>query len=252
VSCVGVALLGTGSASHPLRGQSSVLLDDGDSVVLVDVGCGSWKTLFRLGYEIRDITAIVVTHSHMDHVCSLPHLAFLAGFKAPGKELTVYSPGGLHRRVVEALLEAGSATSGSRFTVREVGEGEAFTVGSASFKPVPALHFPGSLSYVIHFPRVGVKVAVSGDTAPSEAFAAEARGSALVVHEATFPAGMGVEAVEAGHTSVDQALSLPLEAEELVLYHLSVESERSAVEYSRAGGARRLVVPSDGYMERIC
>ncbi len=253
--CLTVALLGTGSASHPFRNQSSVLVDGGEGPVLIDAGCGSWKTFLRLGYSLGDLAAVVVTHAHMDHVCSLSHIAFLAGFKAPGAKITVYTPGGLHRVIVESLLQAGSATSGSRFEVIETGPGDEFAVGNLVFRPLPAVHLEGSLSYEVKARDPAARLVVSGDTAPSEELERASRGAQLVVHEATMPWGRGEEAVRAGHSSVDQAIKVARGADELVLYHMSLESEESARKASmepQPGGPRRIVVGSDGMVLRIC
>ncbi len=253
--CLTLAMLGTGSASHPARNQSSVLIDSGEGPVLVDVGCGSWKTFLGLGYSLGDIVAIVVTHAHMDHVCDISHIAFLAGFKVPGTKITVYTPGGIHRHIVEMLLKAGSATSGSDFEVKEARPGEPFKVAGLRLIPIEAVHLQGSLSYVIEAVDPETRIVVSGDTAPNPELEKNSRGARVVIHEATLPWGKGDDAMRAGHSSVDQAIMAARGAEELILYHLSIESEASALRASLESlpeGPRRVTVGVDGMATKIC
>lgn len=257
MSCISVSLLGTGSASHPRRAQSSILIDTGNERFLIDAGCSSWKTLISLGYELKDIDWIIVTHAHIDHVCSLSHIMFLLGFKAPSKLMTIYTPGGTHRMIVERLLEAGSMLSGSRFKVVEVRGGETVKIGSVLIRSVPAVHVEGALSYVVTAGKGESVIVVSGDTAPNPLLAKEAARAHLVVHEATMPWGRGEYAIKAGHTSVDQAIAFPSGAEELILYHLSIDSEASLAsiplhELESRSRYRRIEIPIDGYTKKMC
>jgi phosphoribosyl 1,2-cyclic phosphodiesterase len=66
------ALLGSGSEGNALvvqNGQTVVLMDCGFSVSETNMRLG------RLGLEARQISGIVVTHEHSDHICGVARLA---------------------------------------------------------------------------------------------------------------------------------------------------------------------------------
>lgn len=252
MSCALVALLGTGSAGHPYRAQSSVLVEYQGFLTLIDAGCCSWKNLLRLGYAVSDVDLILVTHAHNDHVCSIPHLAFLLGYKAPGATLRIAAPNG-HLDIVRAMVEPQAKLSGARVHYQALQPG-AWTPeggGVMVIEAFRAIHIEGSLSYILDLKGLG-RVYVSGDTALSEAHARAASQSMLAIHEATLPAGMGEDAARSGHTSVDQAYSIVASAELGVLYHLSLDSEKSAVEYVGRRGGGRIIVPMDGAVIKLC
>jgi ribonuclease Z len=76
-------------------------------------------------------------------------------------------------------------------------------------------------------PRKGRKIAISGDTRPSPAFAAAAREADLMVHEATLGAEMEKEAAQYGHTTARGAAEMALRSQvrTLFLYHISPRYE---------------------------
>lgn len=60
---------------HKLKSFNSYLVDDGHSVSLIDAGINKeeyWdlfiSTLHRFGFDLSDLTGILVTHHHFDHV----------------------------------------------------------------------------------------------------------------------------------------------------------------------------------------
>src|SRR5438034_721646 len=72
-------------------------------------------------------------------------------------------------------------------------------------------------------PRLGRKVVVAGDTAPSEMTAVVAHGADLLVHEATFSIEDAERARETGHSTARDAAELAkrAEVELLALIHIS-------------------------------
>jgi ribonuclease Z len=73
-------------------------------------------------------------------------------------------------------------------------------------------------------PRRGRKLALSGDTRPSEALKAAAHGSDLLIHEATFAIEEAERAHLTGHSTASQAAGIARDAEVklLALNHLSI------------------------------
>ena len=72
--------------------------------------------------------------------------------------------------------------------------------------------------------RPGRKLAISGDTRPSEALRAAAHGADLLVHEGTFAIEEAERAYETGHSTASQAAGIARDAEVrmLALYHFSI------------------------------
>ena len=61
--------LGTGAENaDPSRAESSTLVSCGELRMLVDVGRGSIMRLAQSGVGVGEITAVLLTHLHLDHV----------------------------------------------------------------------------------------------------------------------------------------------------------------------------------------
>ncbi len=102
---IDVGLLGTGGTLPlPERFLSSVLVRCGGQLILIDCGEGTQVSLRKLGWGLKDIGTILITHFHADHVSGLPGLLLTVGNSGRGRDepLTVVGPPGV-RRVVESL-----------------------------------------------------------------------------------------------------------------------------------------------------
>lgn len=72
---VSVTFLGTGPGDvMPGRFQSSILLDCGGRLILLDAGEPCSGRLLELGVSLPDLDAVWITHAHSDHVGGLPLL----------------------------------------------------------------------------------------------------------------------------------------------------------------------------------
>jgi ribonuclease Z len=91
-----LALLGTGGML-PLPGRwlSSVLVRYGRHLVLFDCGEGTQISLRGLGWGIKDIDLILISHVHGDHVLGLPGLLLTLGNSARTEPVRVVGPRGL-------------------------------------------------------------------------------------------------------------------------------------------------------------
>ncbi len=76
---------------------------------------------------------------------------------------------------------------------------------------------------VLGEPRPGRKITISGDTAPYEAFIEFAKGSDVLIHDATTDSSLKEKANEYGHSTARQAAEIALKAgvEKLYLTHIS-------------------------------
>jgi ribonuclease Z len=99
-----VALVGTGGMMPlPKRWLSSVLLRYGAHLILFDCGEGTQISLRSLGWGLKDIDLILISHVHGDHTAGLPGLLLTQGNAGRTAPLDIVGPPGLGR-VLEGLL----------------------------------------------------------------------------------------------------------------------------------------------------
>ena len=65
---------------------SSHLIDTGDGLILIDVGyagCGELvaESISMLGYDVRDVKMILLSHGHRDHSGGVPEIVAMSGAK---------------------------------------------------------------------------------------------------------------------------------------------------------------------------
>lgn len=104
---IDVTLLGTGSPMiDPNRAGPSTLVRTGDSTFLVDCGRGVLMRAAAAGVQAADLTALLLTHLHSDHITDLADVIttrWVTTFTPT--PLTVVGPPGT-RAVVDAILAA--------------------------------------------------------------------------------------------------------------------------------------------------
>jgi len=102
---IDVCLLGTGGTLPlPDRFLSSLLMRHAGRLILLDCGEGTQVSLRRLGWGLKDIGFILITHFHADHVAGLPGLLLTIGNSGRGADepLLIIGPRNL-TRVVDSL-----------------------------------------------------------------------------------------------------------------------------------------------------
>lgn len=115
-----IASLGSGS-----RGNAT-LIEDGDTAILVDLGFSVKEAVLRLkrlGRSPEDISAILVTHEHADHIHGVA--PFARKFGTP-----VYMTPGTYNRDKMGLVPV----------MREVNSHRPFRVGGMGVEPIPVPH----------------------------------------------------------------------------------------------------------------
>lgn len=172
-NCLNARTLG----GRNLRTYSSVLIDDS---LLVDCGRTVPWRMAELDVEISGIRAVLITHSHADHL-DADALARIAAVSSGDAPPVVYG----NDLVADTLLQAGS-----KHPVRVVQPGQRLTVGDHEVLVLPATHDwvnQQSLNYVIS--RGDAAVLYATDTAwPSDEWWAllDDRCLSCAIVEATF------------------------------------------------------------------
>ena len=92
-----LTFLGTGAPRpSPTRYGPSILLEAGETKLLVDAGPGMRQRVFQAGgFELlTDIDTVLITHLHFDHTIELPNLWLTGWLFGRKKNMKVYGPEG--------------------------------------------------------------------------------------------------------------------------------------------------------------
>lgn len=189
--------IGTGTAAPwPTRVQSGHLVETARVRALFDCGSGIATRFATLGLDWRDLTHLVLTHFHADHVLDVPTLltAWRWGMLPPRRTpLVIVGPAGTRQLVDELTTPLGVDYRAYGFPVeyREVAPDDAMELApgvSLRAKKVP--HTPESVAYWIEAGRQ--RVAYSGDTGYDEELARWAAGADVFLCECSLPDAMGI------------------------------------------------------------
>lgn len=192
-----VTLLGTGSPMpDPHRAGPSTLVTAGASHYLVDAGRGVLMRLAAAGVGAVQLTAVLVTHLHSDHLTDLSDVIttrWVMSFEPT--PLTIVGPPGT-RQVVDHLLAALGPDIGYRIAhhadlpypppveVVEVADGPVDLPGEATVTCAPTDHKPVHPSIGFRFDHGGASVVVAGDTVPCEGLDRLCTDAGALVHTA--------------------------------------------------------------------
>ncbi len=121
---VTVAFAGSGDAfGSGGRLQACIVVRAGQGApMLLDCGATSLIALKRQGIDPNDVTAVLVSHLHVDHFGGLPHLILDGQFRRRIAPLIVAGPIGIAARLTDAmeLMFPGSSAVQRRFAVEVV------------------------------------------------------------------------------------------------------------------------------------
>jgi ribonuclease Z len=246
----------------------------GERIFLFDAGAGVMRQVAAAGLPYRGgrITAAFLTHLHSDHTLGLPDLILTSWVMGRHTPLPLSGPPGTRAMVdhIAAAWREDIATrveglehlppNGQRVAVTETRGGVVYDSAGVTITAIPVPHgnWPVSLAYLVDAP--GKRILISGDTRPSKALEAAARGVDLLLHEVypasrlapeTRPGGEDwVAYMRSFHTSDRELGALAARARPrlVILYHIvrmggTDEELRAGV---RAGGyTGRVVVGHD-------
>jgi ribonuclease Z len=198
-------LLGTGAAlPDPDRCHTSILLTlNNGRHFLIDCGHGATRQMMRVNVNPADVSHLLLTHLHHDHVCELPFFVISSWILGRAGAPDIHGPKGT-RHLVTHLFEGGAFDADIRarsaYPVRQanieavrphVTEFDAGIILVDNDIKVVAEsvdHIPSQISpcYGFRIEAEGKVITFSGDTAPCEGIARLSRDADLLIHECTF------------------------------------------------------------------
>ncbi len=191
-----VILLGTGiPLPNPMRGTSATLVIAGDKTMLVDTGRNCVVRLAEA--RIEDISAVLFTHYHSDHIAGFGELLVARGIAGADKPLPVIGPPGA-KRVVDGFRMAYSldesyraahhgkywGTQATKTKVTESQPGIVYDTGGLKVTMFKVNHAPVDPAVGYRFDYQDKVVVVSGDTVKTSTMIEMSKDADLLVHEA--------------------------------------------------------------------
>ena len=217
-----------GPDGHPCSGY---LVREGDHRVWIDCGTGTFGAL-QQRLSVEDISAVVLTHAHPDHVVDVYGLHVMMRYAIHRAGLPVYAPLGLQEQL--GTLVAGDW--GDAFAWTAIDGDSEVRVGPMTLHFSRTDHPPPT--YAVQVSANGSRLVYTSDTGPEWSVEAFPGGADLVLSEATYlhdekPAPIHLSAKEAG------AAARAAGARQLMLTHLwpLVARQDAIAEGSAAYGA---------------
>jgi ribonuclease Z len=248
-----IAFLGTaGATSTSERDNTSFIMDDGKTMILVDCPGSAVHKVQKLGLKPRDLEAIVVTHIHPDHIYGLPavfHSMMLEEglIRVYGSEESVQFCArfldlfGLRRPQFKTRAEFQVVAPGQDFSISEMADVTALHI----------THHPSSLAYHFHL-KGGIEFLYSGDTPAAASPIKSEGGLDYLCHDCSSPSrffeqypvlySMHTNSLELGRMAEDAGVKT------LIPCHFFGEVEFSLTEVEeeiRRSYRGRLIIPRD-------
>lgn len=214
-----VIILGASNAIPTRDSENTHMVIVGDErTVLVDSVSNPILRLEQAGLDFNELTDIIVTHFHPDHVSGVPLLLMDMWLMGRKKPLNIY---GLHYTLdrVEGMMGFYNWSDWPEFfpvVFHRLPSREMTTVLDCpdfTIHASPVHHMIPNIGLRVEFPRSGKSMAYSCDTEPCEEVVRLSAGADVLIHEAT--------GAEPGHSSAAQAGAAAAKAEvgELYLIH---------------------------------
>jgi ribonuclease BN (tRNA processing enzyme) len=237
--------LGTGGGPRPRQAVSapSQVIVINNVPYVVDCGDGVARQLVSAGVLLPTLRHVFLTHQHSDHNADYGNLIWLSWAVGLRTRVDTWGPPPL-ANMTKLFFEMNAADINTRIadegrvplvplvTVHELTTGGVI-LQDENVKVTAALvdHPPVTPAFAYRFDSADRSIVISGDTAPSDALVALAKGADVLVHEAMF-----LPAVDRIVASVPNATTLK---EHLLASHTSFED---CGRIAQAAGVKTLVL----------
>jgi ribonuclease Z len=188
-----LTVLGSGFAvANQHQENSYLLVQSAQHNVLIDCGNNPVGKLRQVGESITEITELILTHAHADHMGALPLLLMDMWLKKRQTPLPVYGLDYTLARA-KALLDIYDWKNWAGMfpvefhTIPDEGVNEILHSGDLSISAASVKHLIPTVGLRIHFTESGETFVYTCDTEPCEAVDQLAAGADLLIHEAAGP-----------------------------------------------------------------
>ncbi len=157
-------ILGSGTGIPSLeRNAAGYLLEAGGMELLIDCGSGTLLQLERAKKTYRTLDAVLITHTHADHIGDLTPL--IHALKLPGlgreKPLYLYGPPGFKQFFATIVAPVAAPSEKFPFILKEVEA--AWTLGELTIRSTPTVHTERLASVAYRIEEGKASVVFSGD-----------------------------------------------------------------------------------------
>ena len=213
-------------------------------MVLLDCGDGSIRNLLKFGVNVNEISKIMITHYHSDHLSGLTQVIETMGIRSKTSDLFVYGPPGL-KDYFSTVQKITNVASHRKFEVKliELGINRHFELtDQVSVETFQMDHTIPCLGYRLEISK-DLVIAYTGDTMPCPALPDLGRDADLFVHEATYLEKDREKARPPKHSTAKEAAiaAKSAHAKKLVMSHVADDYEtpyemtrEARVEFSNA------------------
>lgn len=218
-----LTILGTGGpVPTSERVQTGLLIEFDDSCIIIDCGSGVLYRISQSEHNLADISTVVVTHLHLDHVADLFPLLKARLFLGE-RQFTIVGPEGTTEFVENMLSAYDYLREAIDLTVREVTPGT-FSVGGFDVAAIEAQHVTYCLAYRITPEGENTPtITFSGDSEASSDVAEFADGSNILIHDCAYPDEV-TDSPHATPAELGQALD-GVQIDRTYITHLAPETE---------------------------
>lgn len=213
-----LTFLGTSNAVPDVDHENThMVIEGGERTILIDGAGNPFVRLKKAGVDNRNLTDVIMTHFHPDHVSGIPALLMGMGLSKRKKNLNLYANN--HCMVfMKQLLDNFEWETWHFFPVKmfTISDNQMeLLIDCDDFKifTTPVKHFIPTIGLRIEFKKSGKILAYSCDTAPTASLESLCKDADVLIHEA---AGASI-----GHSSAFQAgqMAKKSNAKELYLIH---------------------------------
>jgi ribonuclease Z len=220
-----VTILGSSSAMpDPVQDNTHLLVKIGQRTILIDAANNPWPHLLKIGMRYDELSDVILTHFHPDHVSGVPQLLVGLWLQGRRKALDVYGLAHTLSRV-DTMIDLYNLRNWPEFFeihFHEVAEEENVILledEDVRITATPVRHLIPTIGTRFDFIKEKKSFAYSCDTEPCGQMINLAKNVDLLIHEA---AGLSV-----GHASPAQAGEVAQKsgAKTLFLIHYSTVSQ---------------------------
>lgn len=223
-----LTFFGTSAAAVSVaRGFTCIGIRDDEEQILLDCGDGSSRNLLRYGADVRQISNIMITHYHSDHLSGLTQIVESMSMNKKETDLNVFGPAGL-LEYFSAVQKVTSVAYHRKFKInlKELTPNQKLKAGNWNISTHEMSHTIPCLGYRVELN--GKVISFTGDTQPCDSLVGLGRGCDVFIHEATFLQKDLEKARESKHSTPVEAANAAASANpsQLILTHVNDDYEK--------------------------